>query len=43
MSELQEELNEEFVKRINISKEMLNDDEVRILELVVEFNLIKLN
>ena len=43
VSELQEELNEAFVKGVDISKEKLDDDETRRLMLVVEFDSTKLN
>ena len=43
VSELWEELNEAFVKGVDISKEKLDDDETRRLKSVVEFDSIKLN
>ena len=43
VSELWEELNEAFVKGVDISKEKLDDDEIGRSNLVVEFDSIKLN
>lgn len=43
VSEIREELNEVFVKGLDISKEKLYDDEERISKLFVEFDSNKLN
>ena len=43
VSEFREELNEAFVKGLDISKDKLDDDEIERLKLVIDFDLIKLN
>ena len=43
ISELQEQLNEVFLKGLVISKEKLEDDEVGRSKLAIEFDSIKLN
>ena len=43
VSELWEELNEAFMKGIDISKEKLDNDEIGRLKSVVELDSIKLN
>ena len=43
VSELWEELNEEFVKGLDVSKEKPDDDEIGRLKSVVEFDSTKLN
>ena len=43
VSELWEKLNEAFIKGLDISKEMLDDDEIGRSNLVIKFDSIKLN
>ena len=43
VSELREELNEAFVKGLDISKDKLYDDEIRKSKLVIKFDSTKLN
>lgn len=43
VSELREELNEAFMKGIDISKEKLDDDETGRSKSIFEFDSIKLN
>ena len=41
--QLREELNQAFVKGVDISKEKLDDDEIGRSKLVIEFDSTKLN
>ena len=43
VGELWEELNEAFVKGLDISKEKLDDDEIGRSKSIIEFDSIKLN